>query len=234
MVGMLGACAAKERAPVASAPKAVEVPPPPQPMTPMVVMSRAQEEQQALSSVSYEPAPPAESVEQETAAPSQPAPLFVSKCKDVTLTIKAKAITASGMELDVELANAGRRPVTLMRTNDGSDANMRNPSVSFDLTPRKIAPQGRCGLINAFDDHDIVTLAPGARIKLEWLYPPHPSAPGRYTLRATYRNDPAADPMRGKAPAPSAAQLARVDATTACEVTSNGLSFDWPAKTPNP
>lgn len=185
-------------------------------------------------SISSEPAAAEQSVEDETASPSAPAPLFVSKCKNVTLMIKTKAIAASGLELDVELGNAGKRPITLMRTNDGSDANMRNPTVTFELTPRKIAPQGRCGNVNGFDDHDIVTLAPGSRVKLEWLYPPHPSAPGRYTLRATYRNDPAASPIRGLAPSPSAAQLARVDTTTACEVTSNDLTFDWPAKAPTP
>jgi hypothetical protein len=173
-------------------------------------------------------APHAAEVAPATSAPSaaEKAP-FVSTCQAVSFTLATKRISASGVELRAELVNRGSAPIALTRTGDGSVAGARYPTVTFSLTPDRHADPGRCGLINAMTVGDLVTLAPGAKVELEWLFPPTPSEPGRYTLRATYRNDPAAEPIRSGAVPPSAELLARYRATSPCEVTSNELTFHW-------
>ncbi len=82
-------------------------------------------------------------------------------------------------------------------------------------------------MMNSLDDKDFVTLKPGERRKLDWIDPPTPGRPGRYTLKVTYRNDPRAVPIRGGAPQPpTARQLAMIEGTLPCEVTSNTQTFD--------
>ena len=78
------------------------------------------------------------------------------------------------------------------------------------------------------EDTDFVTLPPRGAAKLGWLVPPTPGKPGRYSLRAIYRNDPAAKPMRGGEPRPpTQTQLDRLAKTVPCELRSNALAFDW-------
>ena len=122
-----------------------------------------------------------------------------------------------------------------MTTGDGSSYDRRNPSVSFALTPNDVGNEDRCGMINAMEDADFVTLKPGESRKLDWIRPPQPGKPGRYTLRATYRNDPSAKPMRGGEPhPPTASQMEKLSRTVPCEVTSNALTFEWNGNSAKP
>lgn len=157
---------------------------------------------------------------------SAPAP-FVSGCTDIVLTIgvrKSKEV----FELDATLTNEGKAPVALVRTGDGSTGGRRNPSLVFELRPDTPAPEGRCGMMNAFEDADFVTLLPKQKLPLEWILPPPPAKPGRYTLRATYRNEPGRVDTGAQL---TEAQRTRHERTVPCEVTSNTLTFDWNGKT---
>jgi hypothetical protein len=166
------------------------------------------------------PAPPDE-------ANSPPSTAFVSKCKNITLKLTKKATSSSWLEVELELKNEGKARASLMATGDGSCANMRNPTMTFDLDPNQRGPEERCGMINALAEEDFLALKPGESKKLEWISAPTPAKNGHYTLRATYRNDPDANPLRGGAPAAPKALLDRVKATVPCEVTSNAITFDW-------
>lgn len=169
---------------------------------------------------------PAASPSPAPVASSDPAPSpapFASQCKGITLTI-ALAGGQNPLVLGATLANQGTEPVALVRTADGSSGGHRNPTMSFELRPDTPVPPGRCGLMNAYEDADFVTLQPGAKQKLEWIYAPEPAKPGRYTLRATYRNDPNREDPGAKL---TEEQRTRHRATMPCEVTSNAITFDW-------
>lgn len=158
------------------------------------------------------------------------APSALADCPNVTLALKLKKADA-GLELEAVLKNGDKAPIDLMTTGDGSSFGKRNPRLTFTLEPNDIQAVGTCGFINALADQDFITLKPGESRKLDWVHPPTPGKPGRYTLKVTYKNDPAATPLGSGAPKPpTAEQLARIAKTTLCEVTSAPLSFTWDGK----
>lgn len=151
-------------------------------------------------------------------------------CPNVTLALKLKKAEA-GLLVEAVLKNGDKVPIELMTTGDGSSFGKRNPRLSFTLEPNDIQAVGTCGFINAMTDQDFITLKPGESRKLEWVHPPTPGKAGRYTLKVTYKNDPAATPLGSGAPRPpTAEQLARVAKTALCEVTSAPLPFKWDGK----
>ncbi len=137
---------------------------------------------------------------------------------------------ATGLELVTVLRNKSKTAFDVMLTGDGSSFNRRNPTVRFELTPNDVAAVGTCGFINAVTDSEFDTIKPGESRKLDWIFPPTPGKPGRYTLRTIYRNDPNFSQLLG-APQPlTPAQSARQKKTTACEVASEPLAFAWDGK----
>jgi hypothetical protein len=138
---------------------------------------------------------------------------------------------STGLEIVTALRNKGKAAVDVMLTGDGSSFDRRNPSVRFELTPNDVAAVGTCGFINAVTDSEFVTIKPGESRKLEWIFPPTPGKPGRYTLRTIYRNDPTYSKLSGAPQALTPAQSARLKKTTACEVASEPLAFTWDGKT---
>ena len=161
-------------------------------------------------------------------APTDPrAPPFVSRCTGVSLVIVSVNTSHGALEPVVELRNAGPAAVPLMTTGDGSTADMRNPSIKFDISPKKLSISARCGNVKALSTQDFVTLARGARSKLGWLYAPSPSQACRYTIRATYTNDPSSQLFRGLAVPSDPTLVARTRATVPCQLTSNTFTFDW-------
>ena len=129
----------------------------------------------------------------------------------------------------IELRNDAARHVPLMLTGDGSSSGRRNPTLTFDLTPNDVAPQMGCGNMNGLSASEIVFLAPGEHAKLGWVNAPTPSKPGRYTLRATYRNDPTSKDLGDNREGPETDRLvARVRKTVPCTLVSNVVSFSWP------
>ena len=151
-------------------------------------------------------------------------------CPDVRLELKLKK-SASGLEIDATLKNAGKSAIELMTTGDGSSFGKRNPRLTFTLEPNIISEVGTCGFINALADEDFLTLLPGQSRKLGWVHPPTPEKPGEYSLQVTYTNDPAAPPVGSGAPRPpTPEQLGRVAKTVACKVISEPLRFRWDGK----
>lgn len=159
------------------------------------------------------------------APPGQP---FVSKCEGVVLDLAmgGGAPGDVGLPVKATLRNTGRKAISLMLTGDGSDSGRRNPTFAFELTPDRASPVGLCGMMNAITDADFINLAPGESRELEWLFAPTPAGSGRYTLSATYRNDPMSDP--GQTPE---ALVPRFRRTVACEAKSHTLTFDWDSAT---
>ena len=137
------------------------------------------------------------------------------------------AAKQGSVEPVLELRNASGAAVALMKTGDGSTSDMRNPSLRFEILPANLAVVGRCGNVNGLSEEDFVTLPPGGHTKLDWLYVAPPKVSGRYTIRATYRNDPKSTLLRGLAAPPSKKLVARARATVPCELVSNTLTFDW-------
>ena len=152
---------------------------------------------------------------------------FVSRCTGVSLVMVSAKPDKYAVDVVLELRNDGPAPLELMTTDDGSCHDMRNPAVTFDLTPNQRSIQARCGNVNGLTANDFVSLAPGMHHKLEWIHGPTPARRGRYTIRATYENDPNAEILRGLAAAPEPALVKRARATVACRVVSNSLTFDW-------
>lgn len=151
-------------------------------------------------------------------------------CPKVTLALKLKK-AGDGLQVEAVLQNGDKAPIDLMAPGDGSSFGKRNPQLRFTLEPNDIQAVGTCGFINALTDKDFITLKPGESRKLEWVHPPTPGKPGRYTLKVTYKNDPAATPLGSGAPRPpTPEQLARVAKTALCEVTSAPLRFTWDGK----
>lgn len=151
-------------------------------------------------------------------------------CPDVTLELKLKK-AESGLEIEATLKNRGTAPIELMTTGDGSSFGRRNPRLGFVLDPSDVKETGTCGFINPLADEDFLTLGPGQSHKLDWVHPPTPGKPGKYTLTVTYTNDPAAKPLGSGAPRPpTPAQLARIAKMAQCEVTSAPLRFTWNGK----
>ncbi len=153
-----------------------------------------------------------------------------AECPDVRLELKLKK-GDNGLEIEAALKNTGPAPIELMTTGDGSSFGKRNPTLTFTLEPNIIDKVGTCGFINALADDDFVTLQPGQRRKLDWVHPPTPGKPGKYTLTVTYDNDPTAKPIGSGAPRPpTPAQLARFAKTAQCKVQSAPLHFTWDGK----
>lgn len=176
------------------------------------------------------PPPPEPPVTEETASESSdppPTTPFVSRCSGVSLVLVSVAAKQGSVEPVVELRNGGGASVALMNTGDGSTSDMRNPSLKFEILPANLSTVGRCGNVNGLSEEDFVTLPPGGRAKLGWLYVAPPKTAGRYTIRAIYRNDPKSTLLRGLAAPPSQKLVARARATVACELVSNTLTFDW-------
>lgn len=158
-----------------------------------------------------------------------PAPLATT-CDGVHLVIASLTKDQDGVNAVVELRNSSSAHVPLMLPGDGSVSGRRNPTVTFELSPNRVEPRAGCGNMNALNAREIVFLAPGTRTKLDWLYPPTPSKPGQYTLRATYRNDPTSDRLGDTMPGPKADKLiARVRKTLPCTLVSNPVTFTWSA-----
>jgi hypothetical protein len=152
---------------------------------------------------------------------------FVSRCSGVSLVLVSVAAKQGSVEPVLELRNGSGASVALMNTGDGSTSDMRNPSLKFEILPANLSIVGRCGNVNGLSEEDFVTLPPGGHAKLGWLYVAPPKTPGRYTIRAIYRNDPKSTLLRGLAAPPSQKLVARARATVACELVSNTLTFDW-------
>lgn len=172
--------------------------------------------------------PPAEPVTEETeSAEPPPATPFVSRCTGVSLVLVSVTSKQGSVEPILELQNGSGASVALMNTGDGSTSDMRNPSLTFEVLPANLSVAGRCGNVNGLSEADFVTLPPGGRAKLGWLYVAPPKSAGRYTIRAIYRNDPKSTLLRGLAAPPSQKLVARARTTVPCELVSNTLTFDW-------
>lgn len=200
----------------ADAPVVLESPPPSPPPAPVTAVAPSGAAITAAVTNDGEP----------TAGPVDAGP-FVSRCTGVSLVMVSAKPSKYAVDIVLELRNTGSAPVELMTTDDGSCHGMRNPAVSFDLVPNQRAVQARCGNVNGLADHDFVTLTPGMHHKLEWIHGPTPAKPGRYSVTATFENDPNADILRGVAAPPAAELVKRARATVACKVVSNTLSFEW-------
>jgi hypothetical protein len=139
-------------------------------------------------------------------------------------------VTEYGVDAVLELRNGSAFYVPVALPADGSSQGRRNPTLKFELTPNNVAPAMGCGNMNGASAADFVTLAAGASKKLEWAHPPTPSKPGRYSLRATYQNDPQSplSMLGDNMPGPKTDQLvARARKTVPCTLTSNAVSFTW-------
>lgn len=165
------------------------------------------------------PTPPATA---SAPAPTAPAsPPFVSTCKGIELVLSKVRQDGPIVAFELQLHNSSKVAVALMRSGDGSSSQRRNPSLSFAVQPNNVTEPGQCGMMNAMAEEDFVTLQPGQSVKLDWGHANTPNKSGKYTLQATYRNDPASQQMSGDPLFP------RIAKTVPCEVTSAAVSFDW-------
>jgi hypothetical protein len=167
-------------------------------------------------------------------APAQPQPADIPEC-GVELHVRAKApvlelesqTVESWKTFDVELVNTSDRPVTLVMPGDGSGYSWRTPIMEWSVSPEPQPVQlVRCGNINPLRPQEVVTLAPGDRRQLrEWVPPIFGIAPGTYTLRLSYTNDPTLK-WQGLALAPhDPATMQRVRESTACRAISNDVQL---------
>ncbi|HPH70372.1 MAG TPA: hypothetical protein PLF40_31700 [Kofleriaceae bacterium] len=164
------------------------------------------------------PAPPATAPAPPALPAAQP---FISACKGVELVLSKVRQDGSIVAFELQLHNSSKVAVALMRSGDGSSSQRRNPSLSFAVQPNNVTEPGECGMMNAMAEEDFVTLQPGQSVKLAWGHANTPNKSGKYTLQATYRNDPASQQMSGDPLFP------RIAKTVPCEVTSAAVSFDW-------
>ncbi len=174
------------------------------------------------------PAPsPASSAKDDPPEPPAPSPLATS-CNGVSLVIATVTEEHHRVNAVIELRNQSTAHVPLMLPGDGSGSGRRNPTVTFELSPNHVERQAGCGNMNGLSAQEIAFLAPASRTNLGWLSPPTPSKPGRYTLRATYRNDPTSDRLGDNMPGPKTDKLiARARKTLACTLVSNTVTFVW-------
>jgi hypothetical protein len=162
--------------------------------------------------------------EDDAAAPSP----LTTTCAGVSLVIASVRTSEDSVDAVVELRNGSGAYVPLMLTGDGSVSGGRNPTLSFELSPSHIKPAGRCGNMNPLSASEIIFLRPHERRQLDWLHAPRPSLPGRYSLRATYHNDPTSTVLGDNPPGPATqALIARVRKTVPCTLVSNTVAFTW-------
>ena len=185
--------------------------------------------------------PPAASAlparEDDLPEPVPPSPLATS-CAGMSLVIVSiDTVSAPGaLDVNIELRNDGAEHVPLMLTGDGSASDRRNPRLLFELTPDDTTPLYGCGVMNGLSPQDFAFIAPKERRRLEWVTPHWlPSKPGRYTLRATYENDPTSSALGHNPPGPRTDRLvARARQTVPCRLVSNAVSFTWTYRAPEP
>jgi hypothetical protein len=152
---------------------------------------------------------------------------FATTCEGVSLVLSVTT-NLDSIDTVVELRNASGKNVPLMLTGDGSSRKRRNPTLTFELSPNRVTPQAGCGNMNALTPREIIVLAPGERRRLEWVDVPTPSQAGRYTLRATYENDPTSKELGDNPSGPATDRLiARVKKTVPCRLSSNTVTFVW-------
>jgi hypothetical protein len=88
------------------------------------------------------------------------------------------------------LVNKGKKPVTVVQPGDGSDCGWRTPLISWDRArERERGRILRCGNINALKPAEVVDLAPGKRLKLEWVGQPS-LRPGMNKVAVEYEHVP--------------------------------------------
>lgn len=183
------------------------------------------------STPSVAPAPTAPTVENPpvaapvAAAPSSapeveegPAPTVRGDSCGLEAKVAVKAETNQTRYV-LTLVNRGKKSVRLVVPGDGSESGWRTPVLgwtgkSADGSAAKVAPQGRCGMMNTITKEEIFDLAPGASRELkEWVDGPH-FVPGTYEATLRYTNDPS----RHRGASPEIAKA--LAATTACDVVS--------------
>ena len=152
---------------------------------------------------------------------------FESKCDGVALVIVSVFARDGRLVVNAELRNNGGRAVPLMTSGDGSSEDMRNPTVSFLVSPDTVLFPGRCAEVDSLAPADFVTLAPGASKRLEDVFPPTPTKPGLYSVRASYLNDPMARMIRSISRGSDPKLLKRGRKTTPCRLVSKPFSFEW-------
>jgi hypothetical protein len=156
-----------------------------------------------------------------------PTPLATT-CEGVELVIESAQRFEDRFEVVVALHNHSKEYVSLMLTGDGSNGGRRNPSVRLELSPNDVLPAAGCGNMSPTNPAEFIYLAPAERRALGWIYPPTPSKPGRYTLRATYRNDPQSNNLGDDSPGPAADRfIARLRKTVSCTLASKPFAFTW-------
>jgi len=143
----------------------------------------------------------------------------------------APAGVVDGHQFKLTLLNAGPEPVSLVVPGDGSAEDWRTPSlhrIRNDGQPDvPSADAMRCGNINPLQPGEVFTLEPGAsRVIADWIPPLSISAPGHYSVRLRYQNEPKRAwrgiPL-GRYDGPT---MRAVTTSTPCEVTSDPLEFD--------
>lgn len=171
------------------------------------------------------PAPAAPKDDEPEAPPPSP---LATTCNGVSLVLTSTGQDRNGVNVALELRNAAAAHVPLMLPGDGSILGRRNPTVTFELSPNDVVKSAGCGNMNAMNARELVFLAPGSRTELLGVYPPRPSKPGEYSLRATYQNDPTTDRLGDNMPGPKTDKLvARVRKTLRCTLVSNSVKFTW-------
>jgi hypothetical protein len=153
---------------------------------------------------------------------------LATTCEGVSLVITAVMTNRDYVDAVLELHNTSGKNVPLMLTGDGSSRGRRNPTLTMELSPNRVAQRAGCGNMNALDPKEIIVLRAGERRRLGWVDAPTPSAAGHYSLRATYENDPASKELGDTRPGPATDRLvARVRTTVPCKLTSNTVTFNW-------
>jgi hypothetical protein len=134
---------------------------------------------------------------------------------EVRLTSPKPAEIGGPLTIAARLVNVSKAPMKVVTPGDGSNFAWREPRMRltaehsgsdgvFRAMPKPSF--GRCGNYDADWNEDVVSLAPGASLDLDWL--PHPVTwldlhdPGQLRLRLHYRYEGGADlPSGVKAPA---------------------------------
>lgn len=105
----------------------------------------------------------------------------------IELSVPQSSVAVNAQVLTTaHLVNDGREPVDVVLPGDGSTHGMRSPLVVWSHPPLP----GICGNINALRADEVVTLAPGQRVKLEWLGSLQFATPGRRRLQLRLEHDP--------------------------------------------
>lgn len=127
-----------------------------------------------------------------------------------------------------KLTNSGNRSVTVVLPGDGSVCGWRTPVLTWSPSVKN---GGRCGNINRLREKEVVTLAPGKSVDLDWLDPPAPGLVGKHKMSLTYENKPDLRWMGTPLGVHDPKAMEKVRSSTALKVTSNVVEIEvLPAK----